>query len=44
MNKGNCAIKLVDEIILHYDARSKKHKKNPWDLFLLEAESTTGPQ
>ena len=27
-NKENCALKLVDEIILYYDARSKKHKKN----------------
>ena len=27
MNK-NCALKLVNEIILYYDARSKKHKKN----------------
>ena len=27
MNKENCALKLVDEIILYYDARSKKHKK-----------------
>ena len=26
MNKKNCALKLVDEIILHYDARSKKHQ------------------
>ena len=26
MNKGNCALKLVDEIILYYDARSKKHQ------------------
>ena len=24
MNKENCALKLVDEIILDYDARSKK--------------------
>ena len=24
----NCALKLVEEIILYYDARSKKHKKN----------------
>ena len=23
----NCAFKLVEEIILYYDARSKKHKK-----------------
>ena len=27
MNKENCALKLVDEIILYYDARSKKHQK-----------------
>ena len=27
-NKENCALKLVDEIILYSDARSKKHKKN----------------
>ena len=26
MNKANCALKLVDEIILYYDARSKKHE------------------
>ena len=26
-NKENCALKLVDEIILYYDARSKKHQK-----------------
>ena len=26
MNKENCALKLVDEIIRCYDARSKKHK------------------
>ena len=25
MNKENCALKLVDKIILYYDARSKKH-------------------
>ena len=28
MNKENCALKLVDEIILCYDARSKKHQMN----------------
>jgi len=28
MNKENCALKLVYEIILYYDARSKKHKKS----------------
>ena len=26
MNKENCALKLVDEIILYYDARRKKHQ------------------
>ena len=26
MNKENCGLKLVDEIILYYDARSKKHQ------------------
>ena len=26
MNKENCALKLVDEVILYYDARSKKHQ------------------
>ena len=26
MNKENCALKLDDEIILYYDARSKKHQ------------------
>ena len=28
MNKENCTLKLVDEIILYYDARSKKHQIN----------------
>ena len=28
MNKEICALKLVDEIILYYDARSKKHQNN----------------
>ena len=26
MNKENCALKLVNEIILYYDAPSKKHQ------------------
>jgi len=26
MNKEKCAVKLVDEIILYYDAQSKKHQ------------------
>ena len=29
----NCALKLVEEIILCYDARSKKHKKKISNLF-----------
>jgi len=33
MNKENCTLKLVDEIILYYDARSKKHKKKGVTLF-----------
>ena len=31
MKKENCALKLVDEIILYYDARLKKHKKVMFD-------------
>jgi len=27
MNKENCALKLIDERILYYDAWLKKHKK-----------------
>ena len=27
LTNKNCALKLVDEIILYYDAGSKKHKK-----------------
>ena len=26
MNKENCTLKLIDEIILYHDARSKKHQ------------------
>ena len=33
MNKENCASKLVDEIILYYDARSKKHQTSVNMLF-----------
>ena len=33
MNKEKCALKLVDEIILYYDARSKKHQI--WQYCLL---------
>ena len=36
MNKENCALKLVDEIILYYDAWSKKHQilKSVYDYIL----------
>ena len=33
MNKENCALKLVDEIILYYDARSKKTSKKSLKMF-----------
>jgi len=33
-NKENCALKLVDEIILYYDARSIKHQ-TPFDPLLV---------
>ena len=32
MNKENCALKLVDEIILYYDARSKKHQMSQYSF------------
>ena len=38
-NKENCALKLVDEIILYYDARSKKHKKKFKSAILPQAEA-----
>ena len=31
----NCALKLVEEIILYYDARSKKLKKSCSNLWLV---------
>ena len=36
MNKENCALKLVDEIILYYDARLKKHQITLLNLFHLK--------
>ena len=35
----NCALKLVEEVILYYDARSKKHQKENMlsDLCYIEA-------
>jgi len=36
LNKENCALKLVDEIILYYDARSKKNKKTSNNLKLVK--------
>ena len=44
MNKENCALKLVDEIILYYDARSKKHQTQNMSLeaiLILYTESFT---
>ena len=38
MNKENCALKLVDEIILYYDARSKKLQI--MQIFVMEAETS----
>ena len=43
MNKENCALKLVDEIILYYDARSKKHQINSLS-FLRETMPCLGCQ
>ena len=34
MNIEICALKLVDEIILYYDARSKKHKKKHRNFYV----------
>ena len=34
MNKENCALKLVDEIILYYDAWSKKHQITIFVLYI----------
>ena len=40
MNKENCALKLVDEIILYYDARSKKHQITATCFGCLQQPST----
>jgi len=37
MNKENCALKLVKEIIPYYDARSKKHQIINYKLELIVA-------
>ena len=42
MNKENCALKLVDEIILYYDARSKKYQFI-WNLCLRIFVNTFAP-
>ena len=42
MNKENCALKLVNEIILYYDARSKKHQNSPSMLQLVVYNVTSG--
>ena len=43
MNKENCVLKLVDEIILYYDARSKKHQ-NSNVLFGIRCRTTPPTQ
>ena len=40
MNKENSALKLVDEIILYYDARSKKHQKTAYVINLVNTYRT----
>ena len=41
MNKENCALKLVDEIILYYDARPKKtSKQRNYDMQFLDSGAT----
>ena len=42
MNKENCALKLVDEIILYYDARSKKHQLTGSIMSLKNSNDTIG--
>ena len=52
MNKDNCALKLVDEIILYYDARSKKHQSRRvnyldgglWQIELRSEFAPSGPR
>ena len=34
MNKENCALKLVDEVILYYDALSKKTSNYEFTLLI----------
>jgi len=41
INKENCALKLVDEIILYYDARSKKHHNTKMSNFMQIRRSRT---
>ena len=41
MNKENCALKLVDEIILYYDARSKKHQISYFRLAYFDVDAVT---
>ena len=38
----NCALKLVEEIILYYDARSKKHQI-PWSWFVIRDFEVKNP-
>ena len=41
-NKENCALKLVDEIILYYDARSKKYVKSSSSSSSTSSNGSTG--
>ena len=41
MNKENCVLKLVDEIILYYDARSKKHQISI-DVIYVQTNASSG--
>ena len=43
MNKENCALKLVDEIILYYDARSKKHQISEFMFCAIQRRLLTSP-
>jgi len=40
MNKENCALKLVDEIILYYDAWSKKYQITKSQLYISRKRKT----
>ena len=43
MNKENCALMFFDEIILYYDARSKKHQIQVSQFIYPFKDSAWGP-